>query len=78
MARIPLITFFVINFSILQSHKKSRDSLDTEQSNSSKLNPWELAPMELSTQLCVMTCLVLEKSSTPPSFSPMTLEQWQS
>ena len=82
-----------------QWHSKSKDSLDTKQSNSenwnpwalapmellncwntkesncSKLNHWELARMELSTRPDVMTYPVLEKSSTQPSFSPMTLEQ---
>ena len=55
-----------------------RNSLATKQSNSSQLNHWELAPMELSTRLSWMTYPVLVKSSTPPSFSPMTQELWLS
>ena len=67
--------FTSYSFSILQWHRKSRDGLDTEQSNSSKLNPWALVPMELSTRPCVMSCPALGRFSTLPSLSPMTLEQ---
>ena len=52
-----------------------KDNLDTKRYNSSKRNHWALVPMELSTRLCVMTCPVLGRFFTPPSFSPMTLEQ---
>ena len=58
-----------------QWHSKCKDILVIEESNSSKLNLWALAPMVLSTRPYVMTYPVLGRSSTPPSSSRMTLEQ---